>query len=79
LNTVTFQVNDTTSVRYGIFKISGGSSRINIDNIEIDAAPLNNTNPDIDSNITFGNPSNAASTANNYFLSKPDFALSYNN
>ncbi|MEP0212385.1 MAG: DNA/RNA non-specific endonuclease [Cellulophaga sp.] len=79
LNTVTFQVNDTTSVRYGIFKISGGGSRINIDNIEIDAAPLNNTNPDIDSNITFGNPSNAASTANNYFLSKPDFALSYNN
>ncbi|WP_435315511.1 DNA/RNA non-specific endonuclease [Cellulophaga fucicola] len=79
LNTVTFEVNDTVSVRYGIYKVSGGSSRINIDNIEIDAATLGSTGPEMDSNLTFGNPSNAASLADNYFLSKPDFSLSYNN
>ncbi len=84
LNTVTFEVNETNSVRYGIYKTSGGSNRINIDNVELVTANTGGGDngggsPSRDSNITFGNPSNAGSSANNYYLSKPDFALSYNN
>ena len=62
LNTVTFTVNETSSVRYGIYKISGGSNRINIDNIEIVTGSTTggggggNGIPSQDSNITFGNP-----------------------
>ncbi|MBQ4819339.1 DNA/RNA non-specific endonuclease [Aquimarina sp. MMG016] len=82
LNTVTFNVNETSSVRYGVYKTSGGSNRINIDNFEISTNTTGgggNGSPSQDSNITFGNPSNAGSSANNYYLSKPDFVLSYNN
>ncbi|MEP3210825.1 MAG: DNA/RNA non-specific endonuclease [Maribacter sp.] len=78
LNTVTFDVNDTQPVRYGVVKLTGGSNRINIDNVEIVVSSAGN-DPTTDSNITFGNPSDAASDANNYFLDKPDFSLSYNN
>ncbi|AXT59440.1 DNA/RNA non-specific endonuclease [Aquimarina sp. AD10] len=87
LNTVSFEVNETRSVRYGISKTSGGSNRINIDNLEIvtegtgggDGDGGNNGGSGRNSNIAFGNPSNANSSANNYFLSKPEFTLSYNN
>ncbi|MDH7446495.1 DNA/RNA non-specific endonuclease [Aquimarina sp. 2201CG14-23] len=81
LNTVTFNVNETRSVRYGVYKTSGGSNRINIDNFEITTETTGGGNGTAarDSNITFGNPSNAGSNANNYYLSKPDFILSYNN
>ena len=87
LNTVTFTVNETSSVRYGIYKISGGSNRINIDNIEIVTGSTTGGGgsgggggiPSQDSNITFGNPSDASTSANNYYLSKPDYVLSYNN
>ncbi|WP_109301081.1 DNA/RNA non-specific endonuclease [Aquimarina sp. AU474] len=84
LNTVSFNVNETRSVRYGIYKTSGGSNRINIDNIEIVTGSTGggnggNGSPSRDSNITFGNPSNASSSTTNYYLSKPDYVLSYNN
>ncbi|MDY8136186.1 DNA/RNA non-specific endonuclease [Aquimarina sp. 2201CG5-10] len=79
LNTVTFNVNETSSVRYGVQKISGGSNRINIDNFEITTATGGGGSASQDSNLTFGNPSDAGSSSNNYFLSKPDFTLSYNN
>ncbi len=85
LNTVTFTVNDTESVRYGIYKTGGGANRINIDNMEIVTGSTGGGDnggggtPSRDSNLTFGNPSNAGSSANNYYLSKPDFILSYNN
>lgn len=79
LNTVNFAVNDTRRVRYGIYKTGGGSNRINIDNIEISTTSGSVGNPGRDSNLTFGNPSNASNFANNYFLSKPDYTLSYNN
>ena len=85
LNTVTFTVNDTESVRYGIYKTGGGANRINIDNVEIVTGSTGGGDnggggtPSRDSNLTFGNPSNAGSSANNYYLSKPDFILSYNN
>lgn len=78
LNTVAFDVNETGSVRYGIQKTSGGSNRINIDNVEVVTSSTGG-NAGIDSNITFGNPSNAGTSSTNYYLSKPDFSLSYNN
>ncbi len=78
LNTATFLVDDTQSVRYGIYKTSNNSNRLNIDNIEI-IVSVNNNNPTQDSNLTFGNPSGADTSNNNYFLSKGDFTLSYNN
>ena len=91
LNTVTFNVNESRKVRYGIYKTSGGSNRLNIDNIEINTdaiAPVDPTptnprpNPGSatrDSNLTFGNPSNAGNSSDNYFLSRADYALSYSN
>ncbi|MCK8519981.1 DNA/RNA non-specific endonuclease [Aquimarina sp. D1M17] len=80
LNTVSFDVNENQQVRYGIYKTSGGSNRINIDNIEIITSTTGGGGAATrDSNITFGNPSNAGSSSNNYYLSKPDFVLSYNN
>lgn len=84
LNTVTFDVNERRSVRYGVIKLSGGSSRINIDNFEITTTSTGGGNggsgtPTRDSNITFGNPSNAGSSSTNYYLSKSDYVLSYNN
>ncbi|WP_062057807.1 DNA/RNA non-specific endonuclease [Aquimarina longa] len=82
LHTVTFNVNESNTVRYGIQKITGGSNRVNIDNIEIITGDTDGGNnggeASKDSNLTFGNPSNANSSSMNYFLSKPDFTLSYN-
>jgi len=110
LNTVSFELNETRSVRYGISKRSGGSSRINIDNFEIltettgdgggtggdgnggggtggDGDGGGDTGGDgdgdnggtgRDSNLTFGNPSNAATSPNNYFLRREEYSLSYN-
>ncbi|WP_299626482.1 DNA/RNA non-specific endonuclease [uncultured Tenacibaculum sp.] len=85
LNTVSFEVNENRNVRYGVSKVSGGSNRINIDNFEIvtDAnggGDNGGDNAGRDSNLTFGNPSDANTTSpNNYFLVKPEFTLSYNN
>ena len=81
INTVSFNVNETRSVRYGIYKTSGGSNRINIDNIEINILSTNTGNgiATRDSNITFGNPSNANTSSTNYLLSRSDYTLSYNN
>ncbi|AXT49610.1 DNA/RNA non-specific endonuclease [Aquimarina sp. BL5] len=79
LNTVSFNVNETGNVRYGIQKTSGGSNRINIDNVEITIPSSGGGVAGKDSNITFGNPSDAGSNSDNYYLSKPDFILSYNN
>ncbi|NER15242.1 DNA/RNA non-specific endonuclease [Leptobacterium flavescens] len=81
LNTVTFEVNETRAVRYGVYKTSGGSNRINIDNIEITTSSGGGSGTAAqDSNLTFGNPSDAGtSNSNNYFLSRDDYTLSYNN
>lgn len=81
LNTVSFNVNESGGVRYGVYKVSGGSNRINFDNIEIITGTTGggSGSPGRDSNITFGNPSDAGSGSTNYYLSKPDFILSYNN
>ena len=81
LNTASFSVNETRSVRYGVYKTSGGGNRINIDNFEILTSTTGGGNGVAarDSNITFGNPSNAGTSATNYLLSRPDYTLSYNN
>ncbi len=95
LNTVSFEVNETRSVRYGVSKISGGSNRINFDNFEIVTDPTDGDGGDgggngdgdgggdnggngRNSNLTFGNPSNADTSPNNYFLMRPEYTLSYN-
>ena len=81
LNTVAFEVNESRSVRYGLSKISGGSNRINFDNFEVIVEGNGgggNGEPAMDSNLTFGNPSDANNDPNNFFLSKPDFTMSYN-
>ncbi|WP_010182662.1 DNA/RNA non-specific endonuclease [Aquimarina agarilytica] len=87
LNTTTININESRAVRFGIYKTGGGSNRLNIDNIEIITSDNNGGGevPQLglasrDSNLTFGNPSNANnSNANNYFLSRDQYALSYNN
>lgn len=80
LNTVTYNVNETASVRYGVMKLSGGSNRINIDNFEITTSSGSGSGGTAtrDSNLTFGNPSDAGSSWNNYYHTKPDFIMSYN-
>lgn len=86
LNTVRITVNTNSRVRFGIQKLSGGPSRINIDNIEI-ATGSSTIDVEVpaggpasrDSNIAFGNPSNANSSSSNYYVSRGEYALSYNN
>ncbi|WP_430905973.1 DNA/RNA non-specific endonuclease [Maribacter sp. 2-571] len=82
LNTVTFTINDPQPARYGVYKTGGGGNRLNIDNVEVTTATSGGgggSGPTRDSNLTFGNPSNAGTSATNYFLAKDDYTLSYNN
>ncbi|MBK6266001.1 DNA/RNA non-specific endonuclease [Marivirga sp. S37H4] len=81
LYTATFDVNVNSSVRFGIYKVSGGSNRVNIDNIEITSSTSgSSTTASRDNNLTFGNPSDAGtSSSNNYLVNRTDYALSYNN
>ena len=81
LSTVSFTINQSGSVRFGIYKTAGGSSRINIDNIEVTAysSPTSTGTAARDNNLTFGNPSDASTSSNNYLVSRADYALSYNN
>jgi endonuclease G len=76
LQTVTFIINRRGAVRFALYKISGGSSRINIDDFTIysfrEHAPavVQDTLPSIidtprvgdNSNLLLGNPSNATSS-----------------
>ena len=89
LNTVSFNVNITESVRFGVYRTGGGSNRTNIDNFEVVASGGssggNNGGGSTgqaarDNNLTFGNPSDAStSNNNNYLVSATDYAASYNN
>lgn len=83
LNTVTYTINTTQAVRFGVQKLTGGSNRINVDNIEVQAGTSSGGGSGTaarDSNITFGNPSDAStSNSNNYLVSRTDYVLSYNN
>ncbi|MGB0523672.1 MAG: DNA/RNA non-specific endonuclease [Flammeovirgaceae bacterium] len=80
--TATINVNIPSAVRIGIQKTAGGGNRINIDNVAVTkysgsggggSAPATR-----DSNLTFGNPSNASTSSTNYLVSRNEYALAYN-
>ena len=71
LTPATFTVNSATAIRFSIRKVSGGTNRINIDDVTITpyVAP-----PPAGEHLTMGNPSNAVVDVNqpsNYLLDKP--------
>jgi endonuclease G len=78
LSTATFTMNLNGSVRFQLRKLSGG--RLNIDDFSItDNTAAGATRDD---NMGMGNPSGATtstSNANNYLMTKTQYALSYNN
>nr|WP_295871485.1 DNA/RNA non-specific endonuclease [uncultured Chitinophaga sp.] len=82
LQSATFSLSATGSLRIAIRKTSGGTNRINIDDVTVTAGSGGGggTTPGDDSNLLLGNPSNAladVSAENNYLMVKPYFALSY--
>jgi endonuclease G len=77
LATATFIVNTASVVRFSIRKVSGGTNRINIDNVTISSF---SSQPSSE-HLVMGNPSNAVANVNqpgNYLLDKPQYAVSYN-
>lgn len=77
LNTVTFTINTSGLVRFSLRKVSGGSNRINFDQISITAYSSQSSSE----HLVMGNPSNAVVDVNqptNYLLDKPQYAVSYN-
>lgn len=84
LSTASFTVNSSTAVRFEIRKISGGTNRVNFDNIAATAYGGGTNPPPTSSNVhlTMGNPSNAVtsvSSPTNYLMEKPQYALSHHN
>ncbi|MCD9189496.1 MAG: DNA/RNA non-specific endonuclease [Pyrinomonadaceae bacterium] len=81
LATASFTVNTSAAVRFEIRKISGGTNRINLDNIT--ATTYGGGGGGSSSvHLTMGNPSNAVtniSSPTNYLMEKPQYALSYHN
>ncbi|CAH0995403.1 hypothetical protein EMA8858_01524 [Emticicia aquatica] len=82
LSTTAFSINDPNKIRFEIRKISGGTNRLNIDDIIITStgdSPINSTVATRDDNIALGNPSNAnAKEENNFLMEKKQYVLSYN-
>jgi endonuclease G len=85
LQTATFNLNVASgTVRLSIRKISGGTNRINIDNVVInspDTGGGGGTVPGDDDHMLMGNPSNATADVvnfNNYLMPKTYFKLAYN-
>jgi endonuclease G len=79
LNKVTFTVNQSGNVRFEIRKVSGGSNRINIDDINITDYYASTATRD--NNLGMGNPSGAVTSTsypNNYLMTKTQYSLSYN-
>lgn len=81
LQSASFTVNNAANLRLSIRKVSGGTNRINIDEVVINAIA---TGPIVgdDDNMLMGNPSNATtSIANNtnYLMNKTYYAMSYSN
>lgn len=83
LQTATFSLSATGSLRLSIRKTSGGASRINIDDVTVTAGSGGDgggTTPGDDNNLLLGNPSNALadiSSENNYLMVKSYYTLSY--
>lgn len=77
-----FTVNSAVAVRFKVVKISGGTNRLNIDDISISGytSPTPTPTPSSSEHLTMGNPSNAVADINqptNYLMEKPQYALSY--
>ncbi len=80
LQTVTFTLNLTGTVRLEIRKASNTVTRFNIDDITVNEVDPSTT-PTRDDNMALGNPSGATTATtnpNNYLMVKPQYALSYN-
>lgn len=91
LSTVNFTVNSAGAIRFEVRKISGGTNRINIDNIVAGsytsptptptATATATPPPSTSEHLTMGNPSGAITSTTqplNYLMVKPQYALSYN-
>jgi endonuclease G, mitochondrial len=75
LSTAYFPINTSSAVRFELRKTSGGTNRVNFDDISISNNP-NSTSV----HLTMGNPSNAVTDTNypaNYLMVKDQFVLSY--
>ena len=83
LQTATFTVNVTGTIRLSIRKVSGGSNRINIDNISISTGTSGGGGtPGDNSHLLLGNPSGAVASTSyptNYLMDQTYYVLSYNN
>lgn len=85
LQTATFTVNNSNAIRFEIRKVSGGTNRVNFDNVQItDAAPPPTPTPtpppSTNEHLTMGNPSNAVTNVAqpfNYLMEKSQYAMSY--
>ncbi len=90
LQTVSFTLNYTSAVRFEIRKVSGGTNRINLDDIQIMTTGTSGgggggggggtPDPTDNSHLMLGNPSNATtdvSNFSNYLMNKPEYVLSY--
>lgn len=85
LSTITFNTAISGNVRFQIRKISGGTARINIDDVSISTGDGGTTNPPTttpgdNSYLLLGNPSNAvASISNpeNYLMERTYYTSSY--
>jgi len=92
LSTASFTVNSASAIRFEVRKVSGGTHRINIDNIVATAyssptptptptaTPTPTPPPSSSVHLTMGNPSNAATDVNqptNYLMGKAQYVLSY--
>lgn len=84
LGIITFSVNEAGQIRFEIRKISGGSNRLNLDDITLiglgkGTVSPNTTTATRDDNMALGNPSNASTREEaNYLMVKPQYTLSYN-
>lgn len=89
LLTASFTVNSASAIRFQVRKVSGGTNRVNIDNIVATAystatpTPTPTATPPPPSSsvhLTMGNPSNAVTDVNqptNYLMEKPQYVISY--
>lgn len=82
LQTATFTVNATGNIRVAIVKTGGGSNRINIDDLQINAASGGGGGGGTDNDhLLMGNPSNATTDVanfDNYLMVRTYYDLSYN-
>ncbi|HEY0459503.1 MAG TPA: DNA/RNA non-specific endonuclease [Pyrinomonadaceae bacterium] len=86
LATASFTINNAGAIRFQIVKASGGTNRINFDNISITdyvaatPTPTPTATPSSNVNLTMGNPSGATTNVavpTNYLMQKPQYVMSY--